>query len=226
MRTMPRIILAAVALATPLMLAAQAPPPPAPGDQGPGPGMGMQRRMGPRMGQMGPGMGMRGHEGRMRGHMARRFLRRHPGLAMNGLMQNPAMRERLKITPEQVSKFQAQESAISKSLVRSRADIQVKRMELAELMRADKPDRAAIDKKLRELQDSTFTAEKARIDNQLAMRDLFTPEQRQELEKVRSEFRGRMMQRGPGEGGMMGPRGPRRMGPPQQPSPPPANHGN
>ncbi len=76
-------------------------------------------------------------------------------------------------------------------------------------------------KKLREVQDATFAAEKARIDNQLAMHELFSPEQRQEMEKMRSEFRGRMMQRGPGGG--MGPRGPRPMGPPQPP--PPADNG-
>ncbi len=215
MRVISRLLIAAIALATPIILAAQAPPTHDADAQNPGPGMGQQ---------MGPGMGMRGARGMMRQKMGRQFMRRHPGMAMHRFMQDPAMRERLKITPEQVTKFQAQESAISKSMIRSHADIQVKRMELAELMRADKPDRALIDKKLREVQEATFAAEKTRIDNQLTMHELFTPEQRQEMDKMRSEFRGHMMQRGPGgqgEGGMMGPRGTRRMGPPQQQPPPP-----
>ena len=137
------------------------------------------------------------------------------------------MRERLKITPEQVTKFQVQHSAISKSMIRSHADIQVKRMELAELMRAEKPDRVLIDKKLREVQDASFAQEKARIDGQLTMRDLFTPEQRQEMEKMREEFRGSRMQQGPGQGGMMGPRGQRPLGPPKAPpaqNPPPVDN--
>jgi len=233
MRLSSRIMIAAIALATPVFVAAQAPPAPGPGGQGPG--MGMQQRMGPGMGQqMGPGMGMqqrmgqRGMRGQRGMQMRQRFLRRHPGLALHGVMQSPAMRERLKITPDQVTKFQAHQSVMSKSMIRSRADIQVKRMELAELMRADKPDRVLIDKKLREVQDASFAQEKARIDGQLTVRDLFTPEQRQEMEKMREEFRGPMMQRGPeGPGGMMGPRGQRPLGPPKAPpaqNPPPVDN--
>ena len=221
MRVISKLLIAAVALATPICVAAQAPPAPPAGD----PGMGMMQHSGPGMGMhqgMGAGMGMHGQGGTMMRHgMGRQFMRRHPGIVMHHILQDPAVRERLKITPEQAAKIQAQESSIAKSMIRSHADIQVKRMELAELMRADKPDRALIDKKLREVQDATFVAEKARIDNQLTMHDMFTPEQRQEMEKMRSEFRGRMMQRGPGQEGMMGPRGQRRMGPPQPPPPPP-----
>ena len=229
MRLVSRLFIAAVAIATPIYVAAQAPPAPGPGGQGPGPGMGMQQRMGPGMGQqMGPRLGMRGQGGMMKQRMARRFMRRHPGVALHRMLQDPAVRERLKITPEQAAKIQAQQSTVAKSMIRGHADIQVKRMELAELMRAEKPDRVLIDKKLREVQDATFAAEKARVDNHLTTRDLFTPEQRQEMEKMRGEFRGRMMQRGPGgpgEGGM-GPRGPRPMGPPQAPppQPPPADN--
>ena len=122
MKFISKLAIAAVALATPIFVAAQAPPAPGPGGQGPG--MGMQQRMGPGMGQqMGPGMGLHGQPGmRMRQRMRQRFLRRHPGLAMHRMMQNPAMRERLKITPDQVAKFQAHESTMAKSTIRSRAE--------------------------------------------------------------------------------------------------------
>jgi Spy/CpxP family protein refolding chaperone len=235
MKLSSRIMIAAIALATPVFVAAQTPP--APGT-GMGQGMGMQQRMGPGMGQqMGPGMGMQQHMGmrgqrgmKMRQGMQQRFVRRHPGMVMHRMMQDPAMRERLKITPDQVTKLQAHQSTMAKSMIRSHADIQVKRMELAELMRADKPDRVLIDKKLREVQDASFAAEKARIDSQLTVRDMFTPEQRQEMEKMQEEFRGPMMPRGPegpGPGGMMGPRGQRPMGPPKAPpaqNPPPVEN--
>lgn len=244
MRLTSRLMIAAIALATPVFVAAQAPP--APGPDGQGPGMGMQERMGPGMGQrMGPGMGMhqrmgprKGMRMGMRGQRMRgQFMRRHTGMVMHRMLQDPAVRERLNITPEQMTKMQAHQSTMAKAGIRSRADIQVKRMEMGELMRADKPDRVMIDKKLREVQDATFAAEKARIDGQLNMHDMFTPEQRQEMEKMRGEFRGSMMQRGPGgpgDGGMMrrgpegqGQGGPRPMGPPKPPAaqnPPPTDN--
>ncbi len=218
MRLTSRLMIAAVALATPIVVAAQAPPGAGGPGPGPGPGMGMQQGM---------GMGMRGQRGmKMRRAMGERFMRRHPGMVMHRMLQDPAVRERLKITPEQVTKIQAHQSTMAKTMIRSRADIQVKRMELGELMRADKPDRVMIDKKLREVQDATFAAEKARIDSQLTMREMFSPEQRQEMGKMREEFRGGMMQRGPGGMGPggMGPRGPRPMGPPPQAPPPPADN--
>ncbi|MBI3663487.1 MAG: periplasmic heavy metal sensor [Acidobacteria bacterium] len=213
MRLVSKLLIASVALATPIFVAAQAPPP---GSGGPdprpsAPGWGQQYRRGPGMGQQ---MGMRGQRGHMmRQALRRRFMRRHPGMVMNRMLQNPAVRERLKITPDQVAKFQAQQSAFAKAGIRNHAEIQVKRMELGELMRAEKPDRVLIDKKLRELQDASFAAQRASVENRLAMRELFTAEQRQEMGKMREEFRSRWMQRGPG--------GPGPGGPPQQPQPPP-----
>jgi Spy/CpxP family protein refolding chaperone len=232
MKVFTSLMIGAFALATPIFVAAQAPPAPGSGD--PGPGMGMQQRGGHGMGQpMGPGMGMQQgmgtHEGMgmgMRGHRGK-AMRRHPGMVLHHMLQDPAVRERLKITPEQVAKIQAQASSMAKVMIRSRADIQVKRMELAELIRAEKPDRVLIDKKLREVQDASFAAEKAKIDGRLNIREMFTPEQRQEMEKMRGEFHGRMMQRGPGVPGKMSPRGQRPMGPPKPPpaqNPPPADN--
>lgn len=226
-----KLMLAAGVLAMPLMAGAQAPPGPVPPvpEQNP-PAWG--QRMGPRGGMqqgMGPGMGMRqGMMGQRMGTRQRMGMHRGMGprgLALGRMLQNPQVRERLKITPEQMAKIQAQESAAAKAGIRNRADLQVKEMELSELIRADKPDRTQIDKKLRELIDASFVARKAAIDNQLAMRELFTPEQRQEMEKMREEFRGRMMQRwmGGGAPGGRGPRAPRPMNPPQPPAPPDTN---
>lgn len=233
MKVVTRWLIAAMALATPAFVSAQTPPAPGPDNQGPG--MEMRQRMG--MGQRGGmGMGMRGKMGMRGGRgmgMRGQAMRRHPGMMLHHMLQNPAVRERLGITPEQMTKLQSHESVMAKSAIRSHADLQVKRMELGELMRADKPDRLLIDKKLREVQDAMFASEKARIDGQLNMHELFTPEQRKEMEKMRSEFRGGMMQRGPdGQGGRMGPggmgpRGPRPAGPPKPPAqnPPPADNG-
>jgi len=95
--------------------------------------------------------------------------------------------------------------AFQKTRIRDRADIQVKRIELRQLLGAEKPDRAAIDKKLRELNEVELAAKKSMIDYRLAQREFFTPEQR---EKMRQMFQERGQRRGPR------PMPPEGMGPP------------
>lgn len=145
------------------------------------------------------------------------------GLA--GLVSDPRVRERLGITPEEASKIRQQELSFRKVQIRNRAELEVKRMELAELLAADKPDRAMIDKKLREISDTQFASEKSRIDHRLAMREALTPEQREKLKQMFSEFRRPFGERGPsrhGPGDFRGPRPPAESqpAPPQKPAPP------
>lgn len=106
------------------------------------------------------------------------------------LVESPSMREQLGITPEQAAKIRQQTSDFRKSEIRNRADLKVKRIELNDLLSADKPDRAAIDKKLQELSAAHLAVMKAGVDFRLAMRNALTPEQREKLEKMREERRG------------------------------------
>lgn len=210
---MKRTLLAA-ALAVPLVGMTQEPPAPPvdpPAQQGPG----WQRRGGPDGQGMAMHRGMRGPEGWRGG----RGMGRHMGRGGLGrLLRNPAMRERLGFTPEQAAKIQSQESAFAKARIRNHADLRVKRMELDELVNAEKPDRAAIDKKLREIQEIQFSSEKAGIDHRLAMREMITPEQRQKMQEMFREFR-MGPRRGPGGPGGPGFR-PREPQPPAAPQPP------
>jgi Spy/CpxP family protein refolding chaperone len=199
----------ALALAVPMIGFAQAPPQGPAGRQGP-PEWGGQRGPGPGFGQgpgmqrgmrRGPGMdrgrGMRG-PGKMRGRqMGQRGLGR--------MLQNPAMRERLGFTSEQAARIQSQESAFAKARIRQHSDLRVKQMELNELIAADKADRAAIDKKLREVQEARTASEKAGIDHRLAMREMITPKQRQNMQQMLRERRGSEF--GPGREPGRGPRG-------------------
>ena len=205
--------LLALALAVPLAGMAQESPAPPMGPEGPQGRPGWQHRGGPD----GPGMGW--HRGMRGAGLGRRGMGRHMGRPVLGrLLQNPAMRERLGFTPEQAAKIQAQENTFAKTRIRNHADLRVKRMELDELVNAEKPDRAAIDKKLREIQEIQFSGEKGAIDHRLAMREMITAEQRQKMQEMYREFR-MGPQRGPG-----GPGGPgRRPGgppPPAAPQPP------
>ena len=234
MNTKAKLFLAAAAvLAIAPLAGAQAPPqgPPAGGEARPGWQMpdGPQGRM--RMGpQGGPGMGQR--MGMRRGM----WMRMGRGMGMGwgprmgrqiplGLIaRNPALRERLGLTAEQVNKIRTQSSAFTAQTIRGRADLQVKRLELADLLAADNPDRAAIDKKLREVNDARFADERAGIEHRLAMRDVLTAEQRTKLGDMRREMFNRRMGPHPGPEGIPGqgmqPRGPRPQG--DRPSQPPA----
>jgi Spy/CpxP family protein refolding chaperone len=110
------------------------------------------------------------------------------------MLRNPAFRERLRITPEQAARIQAQQSAFAKARIRDRADVQVKRLELDELLAAEKPDHAQLEKKLFELNEAEFAMRKAALDQRLAMREALTPEQRDNLRDMVRNFHMRRMQ--------------------------------
>ena len=148
--------------------------------------------------------------------MGRREFARHRLSRLERLVNDPAVRERLGITPEQAAKIRQQITGFRIARIRSRADLQVKRVQLHELLAADTPDRAAIDRKLEEISAARLAQEKAAVDFRLAMRSALTPEQRQKLRQMREEiFHGRDGERG-------GPRGMRPPRPPQ--SAPPATN--
>lgn len=231
--------LAAAALAVPLAVLAQqppqppaqTPPPQAPawGQRGFGPGPRWGAPMGPgahfRQGwgmRRGPGFGMR------RGFAPRAPRRPGPGLGLGRaqgpgvarLLQNPQARERLGITAEQAARIQQQESAFVQNRLRTQADLQARRMELEQLMRAENPDRALIDRKMKELSDARLAAEKSAFEHRLAMRNALTPEQKQKLEEWRKELRQNWQQRWQQRPGLGPGRGPGPAGPPNPPAPP------
>jgi Spy/CpxP family protein refolding chaperone len=166
----------------------QGPPPsaqPDPGGFGPGARM---RPMGPPMGpmdQQGDWGGMRGRwrrDGRRGGRMDMGGPRMgQPEFGLSRLLSDPAIRQQVGVTTEQVAKIRQQESDFRKAEIRNRADLEVKRIDLRDLLAADQPDRAAIDSKLQEISAAQLTLEKSRIDFRLNMKGALTPEQRQKL---------------------------------------------
>ena len=137
------------------------------GRQGYGGGMGRRFDQRGQMGMRGRGMGARGFGG-------------------GGFLNNPAMRQRLGITSDQATKIHQQDLDFQKSQIRNRADLDVKRIELNELLSADNPDRSAINAKLQEVSAAQMASEKAGIDNRLALRDVLTPAQRTQLQQLRT----------------------------------------
>ena len=54
------------------------------------------------------------------------------------------MRQQVGITDEQAATIRKQEADFRKTAIRDRADLEVQRIDLKQLLAADKPDRAAI----------------------------------------------------------------------------------
>lgn len=107
------------------------------------------------------------------------------GYGMMGMRDDPGLREELGLTEEQVKQLRALRLDAAKNGIRARSELQFKRLELEELLEADEPDRAAIDKKLRELSDARYAWMKQRVDHRLALRGVLTPEQRNKWQSLR-----------------------------------------
>lgn len=117
------------------------------------------------------------------------------------MWRNPAFQQRLGITPEQATKIQTQESEFTKARIRNRAEIQLKRQELRELLATENSNRALAEKKLRELNEAQFAGRRAMLENRLALAQILTPEQRTKMRQMFRERRGfgRPMPPAPGD---------------------------
>ncbi|MBZ5697289.1 MAG: Spy/CpxP family protein refolding chaperone [Acidobacteriia bacterium] len=122
------------------------------------------------------------------------------------LLNDPNVRQQLGITADQAAKIRQQESDFRKTEIRNRADLEIKRMDLNDLLSADKPDRSAINSKLQEVSAAQLALEKSAIDFRLTMRDVLTPAQRQKLQQMMRQRRRPIPM--PMTGGNVAPRGP------------------
>lgn len=146
--------------------------------------------------------------GRMqsRGNWGR--MHRHREFMLARLVNNPTIRERIGVTPEQAQKIRTETFDFRKEQIRNRADLQVKHLELRELLSAETPDRNAIDGKLQEISAVRLAQAKSAINFHLDMRAALTPDQKLKLQQMHQEF---FRHRG------FGPNGPAGMGPVEAP---------
>lgn len=140
----------------------------------PGPPPGRGQGMGPGMGQrQGPGMGGPAH-----------------------------LKQALGLTDEQEAQLRKLHQDQRKARIRRRADLQIARMDLGELLGAKTVDEKAVALKMKEITDLTAAGIKAHVDGVLGMRKVLTPEQVEKMKQLRQgqrppQFRGR---RGPWRG--------------------------
>lgn len=97
----------------------------------------------------------------------------------------------------QLKQFRLQER---KATIRRRADLQIARLELRELLDAANLDEKAVAVKVKEISELQSTALKARVDGRIALRKVLTPEQFDKLQDLRR----RRIGRGPHKGGPHG----------------------
>jgi Spy/CpxP family protein refolding chaperone len=194
----------AVALSCSPLLAQDGPQDSPAGQQGARDGFGSRRSSigsGEHQGRWGHGHGGFGRDGRTG---RRRF-------AFARLLNDPSIRQQVGITDAQAATIRKQELDFRKTEIRGRADLEVKRIDLKDLLAADKPDRTAINAKLQEIGAAQLSLQKSAIDYRLTMRDAITPAQRDKLRQVmrdrwqRSGGPGRAGRQGGGRSGARGP---------------------
>jgi Spy/CpxP family protein refolding chaperone len=113
-------------------------------------------------------------------------------------MLDERMRRELGLTDDQTKRLRELRLQAQKSAIRSRADLETKQLELQELLNAQTPDRAAIDRTIREIGEQHATQMKADIDMRLGLQSVLTPDQRKKMNDLRERH---FNERVPGPGG-------------------------
>lgn len=89
--------------------------------------------------------------------------------------------ELLDLSTEQRETINAIRVDTEKEIIRLKADIELKRIDLEQEFKADEPNRTRIMKLLEDITDVQLTVKKARADAHLKIHGILTPEQREEL---------------------------------------------
>jgi len=119
-----------------------------------------------------------------------------------------AMMRNLNLTDEQQAQIRKLHVDFQKKQIQNQAKVRLARLDLAQMIQADKPDRAAIEKAIRDIASTETETKLARVDQLLAIRNVLTPEQqktmKQNLMNRRGMMRGRMQMYRRGGQGMFG----------------------
>jgi Spy/CpxP family protein refolding chaperone len=130
-----------------------------------------------------------------------RMHRHHHEFMLARLANDPAFRERIGMTQEQAQKIRTETFDFQKAQIRNRADVQIKKLELRELLSAENPNRGAINSKLEEISAAKLARAKSAVDFHLDMRAALTADQKLKLQEMRKQFiQHRFGPSGPGNG--------------------------
>ena len=106
-----------------------------------------------------------------------------PGFA--GLL-NPAVQEEIGLTDDQIEKITNIITDHQLAMIDLRADLGKKRLELNELLAADKPDMGKIEKVVKEMGELRTQMMLARIRTQVAVNEVLSAEQREKHQQLKA----------------------------------------
>lgn len=107
---------------------------------------------------------------------------------MLGLLDNQRFKTEIGLNDQQVDRLRQIVLDTQKSSIKTRADMQLRGIELREMLRSENPDRTTVLKKVQELSDLRGQMMKQNVEALLAAKTVLTPEQQK---KVQSFMRGR-----------------------------------
>lgn len=136
----------------------------------------------------------------------------------------PRLKEELGLSEAQETQIRKLHLDQRKAQIRRRADLEVARLELHDLLAADTVDEKAVQAKVQQIADLEAANLRARVDTQLAMRKVLTPEQQKKFKELHQRRprgpRGEgPRMHGPMRGGPGGPGGPELEEPGDEPDP-------
>jgi len=103
------------------------------------------------------------------------------------LLESDRFRSELGLTDQQAEKLRQILVDSRKTGIRTRADLQVRHMELRELLRADQPNREAVMKKVQEISDLRAQMMRQHVDSLLDAKTVLTPEQQKKVRAMIAE---------------------------------------
>ncbi|HKC12371.1 MAG TPA: periplasmic heavy metal sensor [Vicinamibacteria bacterium] len=110
------------------------------------------------------------------------------------------IQQQVGLSDAQVTQLKKLWSDQRKLAIRRRADTAIARMEMEELMDGPSIDEKALNAKVKELSDLQAATLRSRVDAQLALRKVVSPEQQQKLRGLLRERRGRGGEGSPARG--------------------------
>ncbi|MGH2569310.1 MAG: Spy/CpxP family protein refolding chaperone [Bacteroidota bacterium] len=105
-------------------------------------------------------------------------------------MPRYGMMDRLNLSDDQRNQIEKLRTDFQKQQIPQRGKVETAQIELRELLRAENPDKAAIEKKINELAQLRAQLSVARVNQMFAVRNVLTPEQQKMIrDGMRERFR-------------------------------------
>ncbi|TES92306.1 MAG: periplasmic heavy metal sensor [Candidatus Cloacimonadota bacterium] len=107
----------------------------------------------------------------------------------HGLWKNKKLAKEIGLSEEQIDKMKDLSIATEKKMIKIRADMELKEIDLREVLDADKPDEGKAINLIKEIMKKKTEAWVLKIKQRIAMKKTLTTEQMEKLEEFKREHR-------------------------------------